>query len=146
MAHRFKYPGGPAFFSLWLVMWSNPNSKTPKSKNSAESKKKSTVFSRKQRISWSCYPELNWGPHPYQLIASPRSATFRCFWDLFVSGNRRQWCFPLHCLRPLVSYCGSTCGSGATHWPAGDIIYSPPHRAQKRKPSRSGRIDIDSLL
>ena len=54
------------FFCLWLVMWSNPNYKIPRTKNSAESKKKSTVFKRKQRILWSCYPDLNWRPHPYQ--------------------------------------------------------------------------------
>ena len=69
-------------------------------------------FQEKTGFSWSCYPDLNWRPHPYQLIANPRSAAFRCFGGLFVPGNRRQWCFPLHCLRPLVSYCGSTCGSG----------------------------------
>ena len=102
------------FFCLWSNMWSNANRKTSSTKKCAENKKKSTVFKRKQRILWSCYPDLNWRPHPYQLIANPRSTTFRCFGGLFVPGNRRQWCFPLHCLRPLVSYCGSTCGSNVT--------------------------------
>ena len=35
---------------------------------------------------------------------------------IFVPENRAQWCFPLHCLRPLVSYCGSSCGSGGKRW------------------------------
>ena len=101
------------FFCLWLIMWSNPNRKISKERKGAENKKESAVFSRKQRILWSCCPDLNWRPHPYQLIANPQSTAFRRFGGIFVPGNRRQWCFPLHCLRPLVSYCGSTCGSGA---------------------------------
>ncbi len=64
-AHRDS-PGVLSFFCLWLVMWSNSNSKNSTAKKSAKSKKKSAIFSRKQRISWSCYPDLNWRPHPYQ--------------------------------------------------------------------------------
>ena len=102
------------FFCLWLVMWSKPNPKNPTTKKSAESKKKSAVFIRKQRILWSCYPDLNWRPHPYQLIAHPRNASIRCFGGIFVPEKRRQWCFPLHCFHPLVSCCGSGCGSTLT--------------------------------
>ena len=109
-AHRDS-PGVLSFFCLWLVMWSNSNSKNSTAKKSAKSKKKSAIFSRKQRISWSCYPDLNWRPHPYQLIAHPRNASIWCFGGVFVPENRRQWCFPLHCLHPLVSCCGSGCGS-----------------------------------
>ena len=68
-AHRDS-PGVLSFFCLWLVMWSNSNSKNSTAKKSAKSKKKSAIFSRKQRISWSCYPDLNWRPHPYQLQKS----------------------------------------------------------------------------
>ena len=128
---------GPAFFCLWLVMWSDPNPKISSRRKSAENKKKSTVFRRKQRILWSCYPDLNWRPYPYQLIPSLRSAAFRRFGGLFVPGNRRQWCFPLHCLRPLISYCGSSCGSGAMRWPAEDRIRSPLHGVQNRTPAGS---------
>ena len=106
------------FFCLWLVMWSNPKYRNSNARKSAESKKKPVVFSRKQRVLWSCYPDLNWRPHPYQLIAHPRNASIWRFGGVFVPEKRKQWCFPLHCLHPLVSYCGSGCGSGATHWPA----------------------------
>ena len=99
------------FFCLWLVMWSNSKCRNSNSQKSAEIKRKPTVFSRKQRVLWSCYPDLNWRPHPYQLIARPRNASIRRFGDIFVPKNRKQWCFPLNCLRPLVSYCGSGCGS-----------------------------------
>ena len=99
------------FFCLWLVMWSNPKYRNSNARKSAESKKKPVVFSRKQRVLWSCYPDLNWGPHPYQLIAHPRNASIWRFGGVFVPENRRQWCFPLHCLHPLVSCCGSGCGS-----------------------------------
>ena len=94
-------------------MWSNPNCKISSARKSAESKNKSTVLGRKRRILCGYYPNMNRLPRPYQLIDNPRSAAFRRFVSLFVPGNRRQRCFPLHCLRPLVSYCGSTCGSGA---------------------------------
>ena len=79
------------------------------------------TFSKKGKIryplrdngfQWSCYPDLNWRPHPYQLIADPQNASIWRFWGLFVPKNRRQRCLPLHCLRPLISYCGSSCGSG----------------------------------
>ena len=104
------------FFCLWLVMWSNPIREISSIRKSAKSKKKSAAFKRKQRILLSCRADLNRRPHPYQLIANPRSTVFRCFGGLFVPGNRRQWCFLLHCLRPLVSYCGSTCGSAALNF------------------------------
>ena len=100
-----------SFFCLWLVLWSGPKAKNQNIKKCAKNKRKSSLFRRKVWILWSCYPDLNWGPHPYQLIASPRSAAFRRFGGLFVPGSRRQSCFPLHCLRPLVSHCGSSCGS-----------------------------------
>ena len=101
------------FFCLWLVMWSNQNCQILSARKSAQSEKKSSVFRGKQRILWGYYPHLNRRPRPYQLISNPRNTTFRCFGGLFIPGNRRQWCFPLHCLRPLVSYCGSGCGSDA---------------------------------
>ena len=88
-------------------------------------------------VSWSCYPDLNWRPHPYQLIARPRTASIWRFGGLFVPEKRRQSCFPLHCLRPLVSCCGSGCGSGTTHSPAGDKTHSPPPEAQNRTPAGS---------
>ena len=75
------------------------------------SKAKTRYPLRDNGFQWSCYPDLNWRPHPYQLIPHPRNASIRCFGGIFVPENRRQWCFPLHCLRPLVSCCGSSCGS-----------------------------------
>ena len=125
------------FFCLWLVMWSTPKCKNSKTDKSAKSKKKPAAFNRKQRILWSCYPDLNWRPHPYQLIPHPRNASIWRFGGIFVSKKRRQWCFPLHCLRPLVSYCGSSCGSVATHSPAGDRTRSPLPGAQNRTPTGS---------
>ena len=123
------------FFCLWLVMWSKPNSKNSTAKKSAESKKKSAIFSRKQRTLWSCYPDLNWRPHPYQLIPHPRNASIWRFGGIFVPENSGQQYFPLHCLRPLVSYCGSSCGSGATHSPAEGKTHSPPPGGQNRTPA-----------
>ena len=60
---------------------------------------------------WSCYPDLNRRPHPYQLIGRMEFAAFRRFCVLF-----RPKCCPfryscIHCLHPLVSPCGSACGS-----------------------------------
>ena len=75
------------------------------------SKAKTRYPLRDNGFQWSCYPDLNWRPHPYQLISNPRNASIRRFGGIFVPEKRRQWCFPLHCLRPLVSYCGSGCGS-----------------------------------
>jgi len=125
------------FFCLWLVMWSNPKYRNSNARKSAESKKKPVVFSRKQRVLWSCYPDLNWRPHPYQLIPHPRNASIWRSGGIFVPESRRQWCFPLHCLRPLVSYFGSGCGSPPMHSPAGGRTRSPPPGIQNRTLSKS---------
>ena len=60
---------------------------------------------------WSCYPDLNRRPHPYQLIGRMRSPAFGPFCALSrpVTHALRHSC--LHCFRPLVSPCGSACGS-----------------------------------
>ena len=52
------------------------------------------------------------GSAPYQLIGRIGFAAFRPFCTLFAPGCHpfRNSC--VHCLRPLVSPCGSACGSG----------------------------------
>ena len=85
-------------------------------------------------------------PHPYQLISSPRSTAFRCFEGLLVPEKRRQWCFPLHCLRPLVSYCESTCGSSAYCVRPLEIAFTLRHTENKAvlQPRCSGQIACHS--
>ena len=79
----------------------------------AESKENIRFFRRKADILWSCWADSNWRPHPYQLIGRIGFAAFRPFCTLFAPGCHpfRNSC--VHCLRPLVSPCGSACGSKA---------------------------------
>lgn len=60
---------------------------------------------------WSCYPDLNRRPHPYQLIGRVRFFAFGRFCVFFRSTDRTIWHSCVRCLRPLVSPCGSACGS-----------------------------------
>ena len=60
---------------------------------------------------WSCYPDLNRRPHPYQLIGRGRFLAFGRFCVLFSSTARTIWHSCVRCFRPLVSPCGSACGS-----------------------------------
>ena len=64
-----------------------------------------------QGFQWSCWADSNRRPHPYQLIGRIGFAAFRPFCTLFAPGCHpfRNSC--VHCLRPLVSPCGSRCGS-----------------------------------
>ena len=124
-------------FAVWVKLWGVPPDPLFRPHYFAGKQNKNSRNLTISGVFWSCYPDLNWRPHPYQLIANPRSTAFRCFGGIFVPRNRRQRCFPLHCLRPLVSYCGSSCGSGTTHWPAGDRIRSPPRGTQNRIPAKS---------
>ena len=50
-------------------------------------------------------------PHPYQLLKSPESTAFQCFRGLFIPEMCGLWSFSLHVFHPLVSPCGSRCGS-----------------------------------
>jgi len=59
----------------------------------------------------SCYPDLNRRPHPYQLIGRVRFFAFGRFCVFFRSTDRTIWHSCVRCLRPLVSPCGSACGS-----------------------------------
>ena len=77
----------------------------------AESKENIRFFRRKADILWSCWADSNWRPHPYQLIGRMRFSTFQAYCAL--SGPE---CHPFRhsCVRyfrPLVSPCGSRCGS-----------------------------------
>ena len=94
-------------FRVWVTVWVRNfwpthkvtfcNKKSPKTEVSGDF--------------WSCYPDSNWGPHPYQLIGRMRFSTFQAYCAL--SGPE---CHPFRhsCVRyfrPLVSPCGSRCGS-----------------------------------
>ena len=76
-----------------------------------EGKQETRYPLRENGFLWSCYPDLNRRPHPYQLIGRMRSHAFGTFCALFrpVSHALRHSC--VHCFRPLVSPCGSACGS-----------------------------------
>lgn len=63
------------------------------------------------------------------------------FWH-FVPKKRRQWFFLLHCLRPLISCCGSACRSSAMRSPAGDRT----HSAARITKSHSNRFALDRLI
>ena len=60
---------------------------------------------------WSCWADSNRRPHPYQLIGRVGFAAFGRFCAL--SGSEyhpfRHSC--VRCFRPLISPCGSRCGS-----------------------------------
>ena len=62
-------------------------------------------------IFWSCWADSNRRPHPYQLLKSPESTAFQCFRGLFIPEMCGLWSFSLHVFHPLVSPCGSRCGS-----------------------------------
>ena len=99
-------------FAVWVTVWVRP---VDPDSNPHEISQNCNKNSRNPVISgvfWSCWADSNRRPHPYQLIAHPRNASIWQFGGIFVPEKRRQWCFPLHCLRPLISYCGSGCGSG----------------------------------
>ena len=126
-----------AHFPVWVKLWVTPPDPLFDPHYFEGKQNKNSRNPPISGVSWSCYPDLNWRPHPYQLIPHPRNASIWRFGGIFVSKKRRQWCFPLHCLRPLVSYCGSSCGSVATHSPAGDRTRSPLPGAQNRTPTGS---------
>ena len=103
--------GGPSFSCLWLVLWSKAKAKIQTTRNSCKKQRKRPLFKQKAGVLWSCYPDSNWGPHPYQLIGRMRFSTFQAYCAL--SGPE---CHPFRhsCVRyfrPLVSPCGSRCGS-----------------------------------
>lgn len=79
--------------------------------NWAKGQVKTTLFSRKGWFLWSCYPDLNWGPHPYQVIGKIWSAAFWRFWGLSAPSTHTFWYSCVHCFHPLISPCGSACGS-----------------------------------
>ena len=104
------YPLVPLFhFRVWVTVWVRNFWPTHKVTFCNKKSPKTEVFGD----FWSCYPDSNWGPHPYQLIGRIGFAAFRPFCTLFAPGCHpfRNSC--VHCLRPLVSPCGSACGSKA---------------------------------
>ena len=80
---------------------------SPQSDFLQQKKPKTKVF----RGFSSCYPDLNRRPHPYQLIGRVRFFAFGRFCVFFRSTDRTIWHSCVRCLRPLVSPCGSACGS-----------------------------------
>ncbi len=58
-----------------------------------------------------CWADLNRRPHPYQIARAVILTVFRTFCGLFypLAHALRRSCF--HCFRPLISPCGSRCGS-----------------------------------
>ncbi len=102
-----------AHFPVWVKLWVTPPDPLFDPHYFWRKQNKNSRNPPISGVSWSCYPDLNWRPHPYQLILHPRNASIRRFGGIFVPEKRRQWCFPLHCFRPLVSCCGSGCGSTA---------------------------------
>ena len=78
MAHRDD-PGEPAFFCLWLVMWSNSSCKISNARKSTEFKMKSTVLGGKRWILCGYYPNINRRPHPYQPAKENFYNLFRLF-------------------------------------------------------------------
>ena len=54
---------------------------------------------------------MNRRPHPYQLIKNPEIAGVQQFPGLFVPDRCGFPSYPLHCFHPLLSPCGSGCGS-----------------------------------
>ena len=103
--------GGPSFSCLWLVLWSKAKAKIQTTRNSCKKQRKRPLFNQKEGVLWSCYPDLNRRPHPYQLIGRIGFAAFRPFCTLFTPGCHPFRSSCVHCLRPLVSPCGSACGS-----------------------------------
>ena len=99
------------FFCLWLVMWSKMNPRNSSAPKDTAKCQKAGLSRRNARIILGSHSSMNLLSHPYQLIGHPRNASIRRFGGIFVPKNGRQRCFPLHCLRPLVSCCGSSCGS-----------------------------------
>ncbi len=95
------------FFCLWLVMWSKMNPQNSNAPKGAAKRQKTGVSASNPRIILGSCSSMNLLSHPYQLIPHPQNASIRCLGGIFVPEKRRQWCFPLHCLRPPVSYCGS---------------------------------------
>ena len=103
--------GGPSFSCLWLVLWSKAKAKIQTTRNSCKKQRKRPLFKQKEGVLWSCYPDLNRRPHPYQLIGRVRFAAFQAFCALFYPERRALRPSFVHWFRPLVSPCGSRCGS-----------------------------------
>ena len=60
---------------------------------------------------WSCWADSNCRPHPYQVYPGPPSGGFGNSFVLSAGLVGGILTYPFHCFHPLISPCGSRCGS-----------------------------------
>ena len=94
---------------VFYVVNENPQNRI-RSK-SCRNQKKTPEIRRFQVLFWSCYPDSDRGPHPYQTTVEPSSPCCIRLCGVFLSKKDKVAACLFHCFRPLISPCGSACGS-----------------------------------